>query len=125
MSDAQRHAPVLLAETMDALAPHDGGIYVDGTFGRGGHSRAILNRLGPQGRLVALDRDPQAAAAARELRDERFMFLKHNFGTLNAVSSSMTIAGGITLRTGSNTSGNIAFGSCTPAGGTFSGFSCP
>src|SRR6267154_777585 len=50
----------------------------------GGHSRAILNRLGPQGRLVALDRDPQAMAAAHDLRDGRFMFLKHNFGTLGA-----------------------------------------
>ena len=78
------HRPVLAAEAIEALAVHAQGVYVDGTFGRGGHSRAILNRLGPQGRLVALDRDPQAAAAARELRDERFMFLKHNFGTLSA-----------------------------------------
>src|SRR5438093_1274320 len=78
------HRPVLAAEAIEALAVRADGIYIDGTFGRGGHSRAILDRLGPQGRLVALDRDPQARAAARELRDGRFMFLKHNFGTLAA-----------------------------------------
>src|SRR2546427_8934467 len=78
------HRPVLAAEAIEALAVHADGIYIDGTFGRGGHSRAILSRLGPQGRLVALDRDPQAVAAARDLRDDRFMFLKHNFGTLSA-----------------------------------------
>src|SRR5205823_1537373 len=78
------HRPVLAAEAIEALAVRADGIYIDGTFGRGGHSRAILDRLGPQGRLVALDRDPQARAAARELRDGRFMFLKHNFGMLSA-----------------------------------------
>src|SRR2546422_11349484 len=78
------HRPVLAAEAIEALAVRADGIYIDGTFGRGGHSRAILDRLGPQGGLVALDRDPQAMAAAREPRDRRFMFLKHNFGTLSA-----------------------------------------
>src|SRR2546430_14009786 len=78
------HRPVLAAEAIEALAVRADGIYIDGTFGRGGHSRAILDRLRPQGRLGALDRDPQARAAARELRDGRFMFLKHNFRTLSA-----------------------------------------
>src|SRR5437667_284528 len=82
---ANEWEPVRLrVEAIEALAVRADGIYIDGTFGRGGHSRAILDRLGPQGRLVALDRDPQARAAARELRDGRFMFLKHNFGTLSA-----------------------------------------
>src|SRR3981189_1897604 len=85
------HRPVLAAEAVEALAVRADGIYIDGTFGRGGHSRAILNRLGPQGRLVALDRDPQAMAAARDLRDGRFMFLEHNFGTLSA---ALDAAGG-------------------------------
>src|SRR2546425_9264849 len=78
------HRPVLAAEAIEAVAVRADGIYIDRTFGRGGHSCAILDRLGPQGRLVALDRDPQARAAARELPDGRFMFLKHNFGTLSA-----------------------------------------
>src|SRR5438552_17146643 len=82
------HRPVLAAEAIEALAVRADGIYIDGTFGRGGHSRAILDRLGPQGRLVALDRDPQARAAARELRHRRFMFLKHNFGALSAAVAS-------------------------------------
>jgi 16S rRNA (cytosine1402-N4)-methyltransferase len=78
------HTPVLAPEAIEALAVRPDGVYVDGTFGRGGHSRAILERLGPQGRLVALDRDPQAMVAAGDIRDRRFMFLKHNVGTLTA-----------------------------------------
>src|SRR5204863_2229516 len=78
------HRPVLAAEAIEALAVRADGIYIDGTFGRGGHSRAILDRLGPQGRRVALDPDPQARPEARDLRDGRCMFLKHNFGTLSA-----------------------------------------
>jgi 16S rRNA (cytosine1402-N4)-methyltransferase len=58
------------------------GTYVDGTFGRGGHSRAILERLGPQGRLVALDRDPQAVQAAHAINDSRLTVLHHHFGEL-------------------------------------------
>ena len=57
------HVSVLLAEAVDALAIRADGVYVDGTFGRGGHSRAILEQLGPSGRLIALDRDPAAIAA--------------------------------------------------------------
>lgn len=59
------HAPVLLGEALDALAVRRDGCYVDATFGRGGHSAAILARLGEQGSLIAIDRDPQAVAAAR------------------------------------------------------------
>ena len=66
------HRPVLLAEAVVALAVRPDGVYVDATFGRGGHSRAILERLGPAGRLIALDRDPQAVAAARAITDPRF-----------------------------------------------------
>jgi len=61
------HIPVLLEESVQALAVDPNGIYLDGTFGRGGHARAILARLGTAGRLIAIDRDPDAIAAARDL----------------------------------------------------------
>ncbi len=77
------HQPVLEQEAMQALAIRADGLYVDGTFGRGGHSRAILARLGPQGRLIALDRDPEALTAAGAITDARFSFVRSNFGALN------------------------------------------
>jgi 16S rRNA (cytosine1402-N4)-methyltransferase len=61
------HIPVLLDEVLDTLSPHPGGTYVDGTFGRGGHTTAILDRIGPTGRVIALDRDPDAIAAGASL----------------------------------------------------------
>ena len=64
------HLPVLLHEAVAALAIRPDGVYVDGTFGRGGHSRHILQALGPKGRLLALDRDPEAVAAARAWKQE-------------------------------------------------------
>jgi 16S rRNA (cytosine1402-N4)-methyltransferase len=79
------HRPVLLAECLDALALRADGIYVDATFGRGGHSRAILERLGPQGRLIALDRDPQAIESARAIADPRFHIEQARFGELGRV----------------------------------------
>ena len=68
------HVPVLLQEAVAALAIRPEGTYVDATFGRGGHARAILAALGPAGRLYAFDRDPEAAASARMLHDPRFEF---------------------------------------------------
>ena len=79
------HRPVLEQEAVAALALKAGGIYVDGTFGRDEHSRAILAQLGPQGRLIALDRDPNAAAAAREIADPRFSFMRTSFSDLSAL----------------------------------------
>ena len=76
------HVPVLLEEAVAALAIKVDGTYVDATFGRGGHSRRILERLGPRGRLVALDRDPDAQAAAAAFRDERFRFRRAWFSEL-------------------------------------------
>jgi 16S rRNA (cytosine1402-N4)-methyltransferase len=83
------HLPVLATEAIEAMAIRPDGIYVDGTFGRGGHSRLILERLGPQGRLIALDRDPQAAWAAREINDPRFSFIRSAFSDLSALPAQV------------------------------------
>jgi 16S rRNA (cytosine1402-N4)-methyltransferase len=76
------HRPVLLQESLSALSLKPDGIYVDGTFGRGGHSLAILERLGPRGRLIALDRDPEAERAANEITDSRFRFFRIKFSEI-------------------------------------------
>jgi 16S rRNA (cytosine1402-N4)-methyltransferase len=68
------HIPVLLNEAVAALSISQDDVVVDATFGRGGHARAILAALGPRGRLIAIDRDPAAANAAREINDRRFTF---------------------------------------------------
>ena len=82
MSAPQEHITVLLSEAVDALAVKPAGVYVDGTFGRGGHSRAILDRLGPAGRLVVFDRDPRAVAAARAIDDARLTVVHAPFSDL-------------------------------------------
>jgi len=93
MADAAGgHRTVLLAEAVDALAVKPDGIYVDATFGRGGHARAILDRLGPQGRLIALDRDPDAIAAAEEVTDGRFGAHHARFGELARVVREAGVA---------------------------------
>jgi 16S rRNA (cytosine1402-N4)-methyltransferase len=79
------HVSVLLEGAVDALAPRPDGIYVDATFGRGGHSRAILARLGPDGRLLAMDRDPAAVAAAGTWNDPRFVIAHAAFSRLQQV----------------------------------------
>src|SRR5215467_15942078 len=83
------HRPVLEREAVEALVVRGAGTYIDGTFGRGGHSRAILARLGPQGRLIALDRDPSAAEAARQLADPRFTFVQTLFSDLSALPAQV------------------------------------
>ena len=83
------HEPVLAREAIEALALRPDGIYVDGTFGRGGHSRLILERLGSSGRLIALDRDPQAAEAARAISDPRFTFFRVKFSELSMVPAGV------------------------------------
>ena len=76
------HLAVLLEEAVAALAIRSDGVYVDATFGRGGHSRAILARLGPAGRLIALDRDPDAVLAAHAISDARFSVTHAPFSAL-------------------------------------------
>ncbi len=81
------HIPVLLDGVLDHLAPREGGVYVDGTFGRGGHSRAVLARVGPTGRVIAIDRDPEALAAGQALaaEDARLSIVHGRFGDLAAL----------------------------------------
>jgi 16S rRNA (cytosine1402-N4)-methyltransferase len=76
------HVPVLLNEAVAALALKRDGVYVDATFGRGGHSQRLLEALGPEGTLVAVDRDPDAEAIARTWRDPRFRFHRAWFSEL-------------------------------------------
>jgi 16S rRNA (cytosine1402-N4)-methyltransferase len=78
------HRPVLLEEAIEALRITPEGVYLDATFGRGGHARAILARLGPRGRLIALDRDPEAVAAAATIDDPRFTVRHAWFSQLGA-----------------------------------------
>ena len=78
-----KHVTVLLDEAVNGLNIKPNGIYIDGTFGRGGHSRLILSQLNEQGRLIAIDRDPEAIKAAQEIEDPRFM-IKH--GPFSAIA---------------------------------------
>lgn len=83
MNGGSRHAPVLLEAAVEAMAVRQAGTYVDGTFGRGGHSRALLGRLGPDGRLVAFDQDPDAIEHAREISDARFHIEHASFHSID------------------------------------------
>lgn len=88
------HATVLLHEAVDALLHAEAdpnGTYVDGTFGRGGHSRLLLSRLGPQGRLIALDRDPDARAAAAQIQDPRFSLHHARFSEVAEVLADLRV----------------------------------
>jgi 16S rRNA (cytosine1402-N4)-methyltransferase len=85
------HVPVLLDAAVAALVLRPDGTYLDATFGRGGHARAILARLSARGRLVALDRDPDAAAAAASLADRRFAFRRAWFSEAPAVLDALGI----------------------------------
>ena len=82
-----KHVPVLLEPVLEGLDVRDDGLYVDGTFGRGGHSRAILDRLGDGGRLIAIDRDPAAIASAPEglTSDPRFELVRGEIAQLDRI----------------------------------------
>ena len=91
------HRTVLLDEAIDALEIHDArrdGIFVDGTFGRGGHSKKILGQLSAQGRLLAFDKDTQAVAVAEQFAagDQRFSIVHDSFATMEEALSSLGVA---------------------------------
>jgi 16S rRNA (cytosine1402-N4)-methyltransferase len=96
-STVHKHLPVLLVETMQALSISKDGVYVDATFGRGGHCRAILEALSDRGRVIALDRDPQAIAAAENLRiaETRLQVFQARFAELDSVIAGLGLNGAI------------------------------
>ncbi|WP_298771194.1 16S rRNA (cytosine(1402)-N(4))-methyltransferase RsmH [uncultured Shewanella sp.] len=90
MNEAFSHLSVLLTETVAGLNIQADGVYIDGTFGRGGHSREVLKHLGPKGRLIAIDRDPQAIKAAKQFKDDpRFQIVHGGFGQLASYVSEL------------------------------------
>ncbi|NKJ47002.1 16S rRNA (cytosine(1402)-N(4))-methyltransferase [Burkholderia sp. SG-MS1] len=82
MGNELQHRTVLLDEAVDALVTRADGVYVDGTFGRGGHSRLVLERLSESGRLIAFDKDPLAIATAQQIADPRFGIVHESFASL-------------------------------------------
>ncbi len=97
---AWSHTTVLLTEAVQALVTQPDGTYVDGTFGRGGHSRAILQQLSPQGRLIAFDKDLEAIAAARTIDDPRFSIHHASFGDMASALSGIAPVQGVLLDLG-------------------------
>ena len=87
MDTPWQHTTVLLSEAVDALDIKPDGTYVDATFGRGGHSRLILSKLSPQGRLIAFDKDLDAIAAAEQIQDPRFSIRHQGFTHLGELDA--------------------------------------
>jgi 16S rRNA (cytosine1402-N4)-methyltransferase len=90
--DADFHKTVLLNEALEALNIKPDGTYVDATYGRGGHSRRILDRLGTTGRLIALDRDPAALASADRTSDSRLVAFHMNFSRIGEALAKVNVA---------------------------------
>ena len=89
------HSTVLLHETVEGLALKENGIYIDGTFGRGGHSRLILSKLSANGRLIAIDRDPKAVAEAQKIQDSRFHIEHSAFSDILPICEKLNLVGKI------------------------------
>lgn len=98
----EAHVPVLLSETLEGLYVGDDGTYLDATFGRGGHARAVLAKLGPRGRLLLMDRDPAAVAAARrEFASDARVAIRHgNFADLADWDATLAGLDGVLLDLG-------------------------
>ncbi|EKO3487372.1 16S rRNA (cytosine(1402)-N(4))-methyltransferase RsmH [Vibrio fluvialis] len=93
MTESFQHISVLLHESIDGLAIKPDGIYIDGTFGRGGHCRTILSQLGPNGRLYSIDRDPQAIAEAQKIDDPRFTIVHGPFSGIAEYAQRYDLVG--------------------------------
>jgi 16S rRNA (cytosine1402-N4)-methyltransferase len=95
MNSGFTHITVLLEEAVEALVVRADGCYLDGTFGRGGHSRLILKNLGPDGRLLGFDKDPQAIATGQTLaaEDGRFVIVQRSFAELGSEALERGLAG--------------------------------
>ncbi len=91
-TNANTHITVLIEEAVQALAIKADGVYVDGTFGRGGHSRKILEQLGTQGRLIAFDRDLKAIESSKEIKDARFYMVHSHFAGMQAKLNEMGVS---------------------------------
>ena len=85
---AWQHTTVLLSEAVDALDIQPDGTYVDATFGRGGHTRRVLSKLSPSGRLIAFDKDPDAIQAAQQINDARFSIRHQGFAHLGELPAA-------------------------------------
>jgi 16S rRNA (cytosine1402-N4)-methyltransferase len=93
MSENFKHVSVLLNESIDGLNIKPDGIYIDGTFGRGGHSRTILSKLGDNGKLYGIDRDPQAIAEANTITDPRFTIIHGPFSGMEEYAIERGLVG--------------------------------
>lgn len=95
MESDEAHRPVLLEASVEALSIDPTGVYLDGTFGRGGHSRLILQRLGERGRLIAIDKDPDAIAFAQQrfAEESRFQIVRGSFAMLAEVAEKADVTG--------------------------------
>lgn len=93
-SSQSLHFSVMLKESLDGLNIQPNGIYIDGTFGRGGHSRALLERLGENGRLIAIDQDPEAVKYAEEtIKDSRFEIVRGSFEDVAKICEARGLLG--------------------------------
>ena len=92
---APEHITVLLHEAVNGLALKENGIYIDGTFGRGGHSRLILSQLSEHGRLIAIDRDPRAIAESEKIQDPRFHIEHNSFSHIPDICQKLDLVGKI------------------------------
>lgn len=95
MTEHLKHITVLLNEAVEGLAVKPDGIYLDGTFGRGGHSRLILSKLSAKGRLIAIDRDLRALEEARKIDDPRFQIVHSVFSAMDEICEELDLIGKI------------------------------